>query len=231
MCNPGFAAYHTNCPRFPVVDGWSAQNCKHPKLSNLLTGKKRSTPLTLVDMAGGMGGGASRGERDWMHPAKLAVLTTSCCIIMIPWSHSSHDWMHKSTVNGKHEANIPSEVMKLGRDLGFFSYRNGELSRCYFSGQRSASWDLPGSRAVVLSVRIGSPSYLYGEDEVGHSGIGSFWGCFSIFWDKTTLMYDWLSLSAVLLLALKYSYIYIFENNIDRSTLKPYVCVYIYRCI
>lgn len=32
-------------------------NCKHPKLSNLLTGKKRSTPLTLVDMAGGMGGG------------------------------------------------------------------------------------------------------------------------------------------------------------------------------
>eukprot|EP00435_Cladocopium_sp_Y103_P066214 s1127_g28.t1 len=32
-------------------------NCKHPKLSHLLTGKKRSTPLTLVDMASGMGGG------------------------------------------------------------------------------------------------------------------------------------------------------------------------------
>eukprot|EP00435_Cladocopium_sp_Y103_P025465 s312_g6.t1 len=32
-------------------------NCKHPNLLNLLTGKKRQTPLTLIDMPTGMGGG------------------------------------------------------------------------------------------------------------------------------------------------------------------------------
>ena len=41
-------------PRFS-----GAQNCKHPNLLHLLTGKKRQRPLTLIDMPTGMGGGAT----------------------------------------------------------------------------------------------------------------------------------------------------------------------------
>jgi hypothetical protein len=40
--------------------------------------------------------------------------------------------MHKSTVNGKHEANIPSEVMKLGRDLGFSAIEMGSYRGAIF---------------------------------------------------------------------------------------------------